>query len=62
VLGVRRGLHVVAVCDIRNYSIYHKDGLLFFHFEYTGDAFTADMARLASDPEMQLRWAVCKPL
>lgn len=24
-------------CNIRNYSIYYKDGLLFSYFEYIGD-------------------------
>jgi L-rhamnose mutarotase len=48
-------------CGIRNYSIYHKDGWLFSYFEYTGDDFAADMARMAADPETQRWWDVCKP-
>jgi len=56
--GVLRMIHD---CHIRNYSIYHKDGLLFSFFEYVGDDFDADMARMAADPETQRWWAVCKP-
>ena len=48
-------------CGIRNYSIYHKDGFLFSYFEYHGEDFAADMARMAADPETQQWWDVCKP-
>jgi len=48
-------------CNIRNYSIYHKDGYLFSYFEYHGDDFEADMAKMAADPTMQKWWDVCKP-
>ena len=54
-------LTMIATCNIRNYSIYHKDGLLFSYFEYHGDDFEADMARMAADPTTQQWWAVCKP-
>jgi L-rhamnose mutarotase len=56
--GVLRMIHA---CNIRNYSIYHKDGLLFSTFEYVGDDFDADMAKMAADPETQRWWDVCKP-
>lgn len=54
-------LKMISDCNIRNYSIYLKDGLLFSYFEYTGDDFEADMARMAADPTTQKWWAVCKP-
>ncbi|HNT89198.1 MAG TPA: L-rhamnose mutarotase, partial [Candidatus Hydrogenedentes bacterium] len=54
-------LRMIRECNIRNYSIYHKDGLLFSYFEYVGDDFEADMARMAADPVTQRWWAVCKP-
>jgi L-rhamnose mutarotase len=54
-------LRKIAECNLRNYSIYHKDGLLFSYFEYVGDDFTADMERMAADPVTQAWWAVCKP-
>lgn len=54
-------LKMIAECNIRNYSIYHKDGWLFSYFEYHGDEFEADMAKMAADPLTQKWWAVCKP-
>ena len=54
-------LNMIAQCNIRNYSIFHRDGLLFAHFQYVGDDFDADMAKMAADPTTQEWWAVCKP-
>jgi L-rhamnose mutarotase len=54
-------LAMIKQCNIRNYSIYHKDGWLFSYFEYVGNDFEADMARMAADPTTQKWWAVCKP-
>jgi len=48
-------------CNIRNYSIYFKDGFLFSYFEYTGDDFEADMAKMAADPKTQEWWKVTDP-
>ncbi len=52
----------IADCNIRNYSIYHKDGYLFAYFEYHGTDFAADMARMAADPTTRRWWSVCEPL
>ncbi len=54
-------LAMIRTCHIRNYSIYHKDGYLFSYFEYTGDNFAADMARMAADPTTQAWWQLCQP-
>ena len=54
-------LDMIAKCNISNYSIYHKDGFLFSYFEYTGDDFEADMAKMAADPRTQEWWSLCKP-
>jgi len=54
-------LRMIAECNIRNYSIYHKDGYLFSYFEYAGGDFGADMAKMAADPATQRWWDVCKP-
>ena len=51
----------IAQCNIRNYSIFHRDGLLFAYFEYVGDDFEADVAKMAADPTTQEWWSVCKP-
>jgi len=55
-------LKMIHDCNIRNYSIYHKDGLLFAYFEYTGDDFEADMARMAADPKTQEWWSIMNPM
>jgi L-rhamnose mutarotase len=55
-------LRMISDCNIRNYSIYHKDGYLFSYFEYTGKDFAADMRKMADDPETQRWWSVCMPL
>ena len=53
--------------NIRNYSIYLaevKPGefYLFSYFEYTGDDFKADMARMAADPDTKRWWKRTEPL
>ena len=52
----------IATSTIRNYSIYRYGELLFSYFEYVGDDFDADMAKMAADPTTQKWWDVCKPL
>jgi L-rhamnose mutarotase len=54
-------LQMITDCNIRNYSIYYKDGFLFSYFEYVGDNFTADMEKMAADPTTQRWWEQCKP-
>jgi len=54
-------LKMIKECNIRNYSIYHKDGYLFSYFEYVGGDFESDMAKMAADPTTQKWWDVCKP-
>ncbi len=48
--------------NIRNYSIYRFKETLFSYFEYVGEDYDADMARMAQDPATQRWWAVCGPL
>ena len=48
--------------NIRNYSIYRYGEILFSYFEYIGDDFEADMAKMAEDPTTQHWWDICKPL
>ena len=49
-------------CNIRNYSIYFRDGLLFAYYEYVGIDFLADMTKMEADPKTQEWWSVVKPL
>ena len=55
-------LRKISDCNIRNYSIYFKDDVLFSYFEYHGADFKADMAKMAADPKTQEWWAVMNPL
>ena len=59
-------LKTITDCNIHNYSIYLRmlpDGkhYLFSYFEYTGEDFDADCARMAADPITQKWWDICKP-
>lgn len=44
--------------NIRNYSIFFRDGLLFSYLEYTGINYEADMKAIADDPITQKWWAL----
>lgn len=48
-------------CNIQNYSIYYRDGLLFSYFEYTGTDFEADMKKMAADSITQKWWKLTDP-
>jgi len=56
--GVLKTIHD---CNIRNYSIYLKDGFLFGYYEYIGDDYAADMAKMAADPVTQEWWKHTDP-
>ena len=49
-------------CNIRNYSIYFKDDMLFSYFEYDGVDLDRDWAKMAAHAKTQEWWAVIKPL
>jgi len=51
----------IAKSNIKNYSIYLKDEILFAYFEYHGNQFEKDMAEMAVNPIIQKWWDVCKP-
>ncbi len=55
-------LKTIDNCSIRNYSIFLKDDTLFAYFEYVGDDFEADMAKMAADPKTQEWWAIMMPM
>ncbi|WP_018755736.1 L-rhamnose mutarotase [Paenibacillus terrigena] len=54
-------LKMIHACNIRNYSIYYKDSYLFSYFEYIGEDFKKDMAKMAADPVTQKWWELCDP-
>ena len=55
-------LATIQACNIRNYSIFRHDNLLFAYFEYVGDDYAADMARMAADPKTQEWWTHTDPM
>jgi L-rhamnose mutarotase len=48
--------------NIRNYSIYLRDGILFSCYEYTGNDFDRDMAEIGEDPVTQDWWKLTDPM
>ena len=55
-------LATIHQCNMRNYTIFHKDNFLFATFEYVGDDFEADMAKMAADPTTQEWWEIMEPM
>lgn len=60
-------LKMIKECNIRNYSIYlaelEKDKFyLFSYFEYVGDDFDADMAKMAEDETTKRWWKHTDPM
>ncbi|MBU4283547.1 MAG: L-rhamnose mutarotase [Nanoarchaeota archaeon] len=53
---------MITECNIRNYSIFHKDGFLFSYFEYIGKNYESDMVKMAADSTTQEWWDVCMPM
>ncbi len=55
-------LAMIESCNIRRYTIYHHDGVLFAHYEYWGTDHKADMAKMAADPATQRWWLMMAPM
>lgn len=53
---------MIKECGLKNYSIFSRGDYLFAYFEYEGEDFDADMAKMAADPTTQRWWDVVKPL
>ena len=54
-------LAMIRACNIRNYTIFLRDGFLFSYFEYHGEDYEADMAKMAADPKTQEWWELTDP-
>ena len=55
-------LSMISECNIRNYSIFFKDDVLFGYFEYHGTNYAADMAKMAADAKTQEWWRIMMPM
>jgi L-rhamnose mutarotase len=55
-------LETISACNVRNYSIFLHNHTLFGYFEYHGDDYLADMAKMAADKATQEWWALMEPM
>ena len=55
-------LRTIRDCNIRNYSIFLRDGYLFACYEYTGNDHAADMAKMAADAKTREWWKITMPM
>ena len=55
-------LAMIRACNLRNYSIYYRDGFLFSYFEYHGSDLAGDMKKMAADPRTQAWWKLTDPM
>ena len=55
-------LATIRACNIRNYSIFRHENTLFAFYEYVGDDYEADMAKMAADPKTREWWTHTDPM
>jgi L-rhamnose mutarotase len=55
-------LATIASCNITNYSIFLRNGLLFSYFEYNGDDYAADMRKMSECLDTQRWWSIMDPM
>src|SRR6478672_6978757 len=54
----------ISDCNMRNYTIFLREpeNLMFGYFEYHGEDWAADSAKMAADPKTQEWWAIHEPM
>ena len=55
-------LAMIHASNMRNYSIFRYGNLLFAYFEYIGNDWEADAAKMAADPKTQEWWSHTEPM
>ncbi len=55
-------LATIHACNIRNYTIFRHGTQLFAYFEYVGDDYEVDRAKMAADPKTLEWWTHTDPL
>ncbi len=55
-------LATIAACNISNYSIFLRNGLLFSYFEYSGSDLIADMEKMSACVDTQRWWSIMDPM
>jgi L-rhamnose mutarotase len=51
----------ITECGIRNFTIFELGDVIFGYYEYVGDDYEADQAKMALDPVTQDWWARTAP-
>ena len=54
-------LKTITECNLKNYSIYRHGLEVFAYFEYVGEDYDADMAKMELCPHMQRWWTFSNP-
>ena len=54
-------LKTIYDCNLRNYSIFRHEDLVFAYFEYVGDDYDAKKTKMELCPHMQRWWTFSKP-
>lgn len=52
---------MIKECNLRNFSIFYRDGLLFSYLEYIGDDYEVDQRKMAAHLKTQEWWAETGP-
>ena len=52
---------MISRCGIRNFTIFIRGDVLFRYYEYVGDDWDADQARMAADPVTRDWWSHTDP-
>ena len=52
---------MITECGIRNFTIFVRGDVLFGYYEYVGDDYEADQAKMAADPVCQEWWSRTDP-
>jgi L-rhamnose mutarotase len=55
-------LATIASCNITNYSIFLRNGVLFSYFEYYGNDYAADMNKMSACLDTQRWWSIMDPM
>lgn len=54
-------MKTIKKCHLQNYSIFIKGDYVFSYYEYTGQTYEEDMAKMADDRATQEWWKLTRP-
>lgn len=49
-------------CNIRNYRIFYRKGILFTYYDYIGQDYEKDMLKMSENEDNKKWWNLVKPL